>query len=196
MITIVDEAPEHFGARERLLDLCFGDERFAKTSERVREGRLPVFAFSALVETGTLAGTVRLWSVADRNGCHSLLLGPLAVAPCHQGRQVGDRLIRHALGQAATRGHGSVILVGDPAYYERFGFAGGLLGGASLPGPVDTNRFLGLELVAGSLSGLSGELTGTGIADPAHSLAVPGRGLFLPNASNGAQSGKKPQVNT
>jgi len=47
MILIVNEAPEHFGARELLLDRCFGEDRFAKTSERLREGRLPVFAFAA-----------------------------------------------------------------------------------------------------------------------------------------------------
>ncbi|MES0810763.1 N-acetyltransferase [Roseibium sp. SCPC15] len=186
MITIVDEAPEHFGARERLLDLCFGEERFAKTSERVREGRLPVFAFSALDETGSLAGTVRLWSVVDRKGSHSLLLGPLAVAPRHQGRQVGDRLMRHALAQAAAYGHGSVILVGDLSYYERFGFSANLLDGIVLPGPVDVERFLALELVVGALAGLSGELTAAGTVDPVHSLAMPVRRSFLSNSARGA----------
>lgn len=45
MIDIVDEAPDHTGAREGLLDLCFGEDRFRKTSERLREGRLPVSHF-------------------------------------------------------------------------------------------------------------------------------------------------------
>ncbi|MEM9635830.1 MAG: N-acetyltransferase [Pseudomonadota bacterium] len=183
MITIVDEAPEYFGAREKLLDLCFGEERFAKTSERVREGRLPIFAFAALDETGTLAGTVRLWSVADRNGSHSLLLGPLAVAPLFQGRQVGDHLMRHALGQVIAHGHGSVILVGDLSYYQRFGFAAGLPNGVTLPGPVDADRFLGLELADGALNGLDGVLVAAGAMDPVHSLTVPGRGFFQANVS-------------
>ena len=44
--------------------------------------------------------------------------------------------MRHALNQAALHGHGSVLLVGDLPYYERFGFAAGLLDGVGLPGPV------------------------------------------------------------
>ncbi|MCV0424089.1 MAG: N-acetyltransferase [Roseibium sp.] len=162
MISIVNEAPEHFGARELLLDRCFGEDRFAKTSERLREGRLPVFAFAALNEAGLLAGTVRLWSVADRNGTQSLLLGPLAVAPECRGRQVGDRLLRHALNQVAVHGHGSVILVGDQRYYTRFGFSAGLLNRITLPGPVAHDRFLGLEIVSGQLSLLSGEISAAG----------------------------------
>lgn len=162
MIDIIDEAPVHSGAREALLDLCFGEDRFAKTCERLREGRLPVFAYAALDVAGDLVGTVRLWSVTDRNGASSLLLGPLAVAPSHRGRQVGERLMRHALNQAAVHGHGSVILVGDLPFYAKFGFSAGLLAGVCLPGPVDRDRFLGLELAAGHLSMLAGELSGTG----------------------------------
>ncbi|GAB4532729.1 MAG: N-acetyltransferase [Roseibium sp.] len=170
MIDIVDEAPVHTGAREALLDLCFGEERFLKTSERLREGRLPVFAFSALDESGKLVGTVRLWSVADRNGAQSLLLGPLAVDPTCRGGRVGDRLMRHALNQAAVHGHGSVILVGDLPYYARFGFHAGLLDDVALPGPVQYDRFLGVEFAPGHLAGLDGVLAAAGLIDPAAGL--------------------------
>lgn len=173
MIDIVDEAPAHTGAREALLDLSFGEERFAKTSERLREGRLPVFAFAALDESGKLVGTVRLWSVADRNGFQSLLLGPLAVDPACRGLKVGDRLMRHALNQAAVHGHGSVILVGDLPYYARFGFEAGLLDDVSLPGPVAYDRFLGLEFAPGHLAGLDGVLSAAGLLDLAAPAAAP-----------------------
>ncbi|MCX2722185.1 GNAT family N-acetyltransferase [Roseibium salinum] len=172
MISIVDEAPGHTGAREALLDLCFGEARFAKTSERLREGRLPVFAFVALDESGKLVGTVRLWSVADGSGAQSLLLGPLAVDPGCRGHRVGDRLMRHALNQAAVHGHGSVILVGDLPYYARFGFAAGLLDDVTLPGPVDHYRFLGVEFAPGHLAGLDGLLTAAGAIDPMAAIAV------------------------
>jgi len=173
MIDIVEEVPVHTGARERLLDLCFGEARFTKTSERLREGRLPVFAFVALDESGKLVGTVRLWSVADRSGFQSLLLGPLAVDPDCRGLKVGDRLMRHALNQAAVHGHGSVILVGDLPYYARFGFAAGLLDTVAMPGPVEYGRFLGVEFAPGHLAGLDGLLSASGLMDPAVSLAVP-----------------------
>lgn len=162
MITIVDEALDHFSAREALLDLSFGEGRFTKTSERLREDRLPVFAYSALDEHESLVGTVRLWSVCDSKGSDSLLLGPLAVCCRRRGERVGDRLMRHALNQAAVHGHGSVILVGDPGYYARFGFSSGRLDRITMPGPVDPARFLGLDLLPDHLSGLVGVLQGTG----------------------------------
>jgi len=162
MIDIAEEAPAHAGAREGLLDLCFGEDRFGKTSERLREGRLPVFAFAALDAAGALVGTVRLWSVADRNGVQSLLLGPLAVDPSCRGLKVGGRLMRHALNQATLHGHGSVVLVGDADYYRRFGFQPGLLDRVFLPGPVAFDRFLGLSLAPGHLASLEGRLTAAG----------------------------------
>ncbi|WP_417669411.1 GNAT family N-acetyltransferase [Roseibium sp.] len=165
MIDIVEEAPAHVGAREVLLDLSFGPDRFAKTSERLREGRLPAFAFTALDETGKLVGTVRLWHVVDEAGQNALLLGPLAVDPECRSQQVGGRLMRHALNQVALSGHGAVILVGDLPYYARFGFQSGLLDAVTLPGPFERDRFLGLELKPAQTSGLSGCLRASGQAD-------------------------------
>lgn len=162
MITIVDEALEHFSAREALLDLSFGEDRYSKTCERLREGRLPVFAFVATDALGRLVGSVRLWSVADQAGNQSLLLGPLAVSPDLRGQKIGDLLMRHALTQAAVHGHGSVILVGDVSYYGRFGFASGLLNRLVLPGPVDHGRFLGIEFVPSYLNQLEGLVSAAG----------------------------------
>ena len=47
----------------------------------------------------------------------ALLLGPLAVAPDRRSRGIGSTLMRHALREAARRGHGAVLLVGDAPYY-------------------------------------------------------------------------------
>ncbi|WP_417684805.1 GNAT family N-acetyltransferase [Roseibium sp.] len=164
-IDIVSEIPAHVGAREALLDRSFGPDRFTKTSERLREGRLPAFAFTALNEDEELVGTVRLWNVEDGNGWGALLLGPLAVETECRSQQVGGRLMRHALNQAAMAGHGAVILVGDYAYYQRFGFARGLLEDVTMPGTLERDRFLAIELQEGYLSGFAGCLVATGEPD-------------------------------
>ena len=64
MIEIRAEHLHDVPARERLLDACFPGNRRAKTSERLREGRLPArgLAFSA-TRRGRLVGTLRLWHV-------------------------------------------------------------------------------------------------------------------------------------
>lgn len=50
------------------------------------------------------------------------LLGPVAVLPDHQGRGIGRALIEAGLEELRSRGASGCVLVGDPAFYERFGF--------------------------------------------------------------------------
>ena len=52
---------------------------------------------------------------------HVLAVAPLAVAP-HQGHGVGTTLIRELLTIADGAGWPMAVLLGDPAYYQRFGF--------------------------------------------------------------------------
>jgi predicted N-acetyltransferase YhbS len=49
-------------------------------------------------------------------------LGPLSVAPVWQGRGVGQGLVREGLKALEALGAAGCVVVGDPAYYGRFGF--------------------------------------------------------------------------
>jgi putative acetyltransferase len=49
-------------------------------------------------------------------------LGPLGVLPAHQAAGVGSALMHAVLGAADALGCGLVVLLGEPAYYSRFGF--------------------------------------------------------------------------
>ncbi|MFJ5368892.1 GNAT family N-acetyltransferase [Bosea sp. CER48] len=165
MITIRDEIAADIPAREALLDRCLGERRTAKSSERLREGRLPAEGLALSAERdGELLATVRLWHV-EANGVAALLLGPLAVKPELQGEGLGKAMMREALWRAACRGHGAVILVGDAPYYARFGFDPSLTRELAMPGPVERERFLAIELRDGALDGASGVLTAAGVAD-------------------------------
>jgi predicted N-acetyltransferase YhbS len=162
MITIRDEIASDVAGREALLDSCLGERRTAKSSERLREGRLPADGLSLTAEReGAVVATVRLWHV-EANGRPALLLGPLAVSRELQGAGLGKAMMREAIWRAACRGHGAILLVGDAGYYERFGFSGGLTRDLAMPGPVERERFLGLELRDGALAGAEGVLTATG----------------------------------
>ncbi len=175
MITIRDEVAADIPAREALLDRCLGERRTAKSSERLREGRLPADGLALTAERdGGVVATVRLWPV-EAGGKAALLLGPLAVSPEFQGEGLGRAMMREAIWRAACRGHGAVLLVGDAAYYERFGFSGDLTRGLAMPGPVERERFLGLELRDGALQGASGVLVATGRPAEAAPAAEPAR---------------------
>jgi predicted N-acetyltransferase YhbS len=175
MITIRDEIASDIAAREALLDRCLGERRTAKSSERLREGRLPAEGLALTAERdGELVATVRLWHV-EANGMPALLLGPLAVAPALQGEGLGRAMMREAIWRAACRGHGAILLVGDAPYYSRFGFSAAGMADLAMPGPVERERFLGLELRDGALAGASGVLVATGRPDATSGFVAPAR---------------------
>lgn len=49
-------------------------------------------------------------------------LGPLGVHPDHQDERVGSALMHAIVAAADSVGEPLIVLLGDPAYYERFGF--------------------------------------------------------------------------
>lgn len=164
MVVLRDEIPADVAAREALLDRVFGPVRFLKASERIRDGRLAADGLSLTAEDadGVLVGTVRLWHISA-GGRPALLLGPLAVDPDRQSAGTGAALMRLAIARAREAGHEAIILVGDPEYYDRFGFSAVRTAGLTMPGPTERRRFLALELVPGHLLGARGRIRPTGI---------------------------------
>jgi predicted N-acetyltransferase YhbS len=143
-------------AIERLHERAFGPGRFARTAFRLREGAPPLMdlSFTALVGT-LLVGSVRLTPVLAGTA-PALMLGPLTVEPAFENRGIGAALIRRSLEVARDKGHALVLLVGDEPYYSRFGFKRIPPRRLELPGPVNPERFLALELSEGALSQAQG----------------------------------------
>jgi predicted N-acetyltransferase YhbS len=176
MVTIRQERPGDVAAREALLDLAYGPVRFSKPSQRLRQGRRPVRELSFVAVDGRrMVGTVRLWLVSagcphpnsppqaeEGKGGGVLLLGPLAVAPDCRKRGIGSALMRRALSDAARLGHRAVLLVGDAAFYGRFGFSSDMTGALRLPTACEQHCLLGRELIPGALDGASGVITACG----------------------------------
>jgi len=72
---------------------------------------------------GNLVGHIALSQAGigeDSSGWYAL--GPVAVLPDFQARGVGRALIEAGLAELRTRAANGCVLVGDPAFYTRFGF--------------------------------------------------------------------------
>lgn len=176
---IILEQPHHADVIEALLEESFGPDRHKKTVYRLREGVDPIPALSLVAEEddGFLRGTLRFWPVAivdDETAARvsALLLGPIAVHGGLRKTGVGTLLMQEGLARARSLGHRIVLLVGDEPYYARFGFRRDLAESLRLPGPVDLNRFLALDLVPGALDGVHG-LVDTCLAEEAAAAGVP-----------------------
>lgn len=158
MIELRPEIPDDWWEVEALFDLCFAPGREALSSYRLREGVAAVADLSRVArdEAGILAGAIRFWPV-QVGGHASLLLGPVAVHPTHQGEGLGGALIRDALDAAGRQGWDRVMLVGDASYYGRFGFTG--LDGVEMPPPTNPKRVLGFELRPNAWADVRGSVT-------------------------------------
>ena len=173
MIAIREEMSNDVAAREALLDAAFGEARFAKAAERLREHRLPAAGLSFVAcEATRVIATVRLWDIVAGPNRPALLLGPLAVASGRRNRGIGTSLMRHALREARRLRHRAILLVGDAPYYGRFGFTCERTSRLWLPGPFEQHRLLGRELVAGALDGAGGLVSGAGRPQPKPDLAA------------------------
>ena len=60
-------------------------------------------------------------------------LGPISVLPSHQREGVGLRLMQRAIADMREMGAKGIVLLGEPAYYRRFGFEHDP--GLTYPGP-------------------------------------------------------------
>ena len=166
-LVIRHELPTDSDAIDRLHERAFGPGRFARTAFRLREGAPPLMdlSFAALVGT-LLVGSIRLTPVAAGSR-PALMLGPLTVEPAFENRGIGAALIRRSLEAARAAGHDLVLLVGDEPYYSRFGFKRVPPRQLELPGPVNPDRFLALDLTEGALAQAKGPVRALPAARPA-----------------------------
>jgi putative acetyltransferase len=73
---------------------------------------------------GRVAGHVAVSPVTISDGSEGWYgLGPISVLPDFQRQGVGSQLMQAALAALRERGARGCVLLGDPAYYRRFGFA-------------------------------------------------------------------------
>ena len=145
-------------AIEEMTAAAFGPDRFHKTVYRLREDVPPIkdLCFVCIDPKGRMVASIRNWPILINGKWPSVMLGPLAIAPELRGLGYGKALMWHSMAQSRMLGHSRIILVGDPEYYNQFGFRRDLALNIQLPGWVEDRRFLALELVAGAMIGVHG----------------------------------------
>lgn len=105
-----------------VITAAFGRADEAELVARLREDGDAVFELVAEAD-GAVVGHIffsRLW--ADRPELYGAL-APLAVTPAFQNQGVGGKLVKSGLEYAREFGCHGLLVLGDPAYYGRFGFS-------------------------------------------------------------------------
>ena len=110
------------------------------------------------IEDGAVVGHV-MAGRGDLGGHEVVAIAPLAVTPRRQGSGIGSALMTELLGRAELAGLPLVVLLGLPAYYERFGFeASGPLG-ISYPPVGDGNPHFQVRRFGGYDPSYRGDFT-------------------------------------
>ena len=138
-MTIRPARSEDHDAIIALLGAAFGGTEEARLVERLRASGAAVAEMVA-EEEGEIDGQVMLSRMVRPEGW--LALAPVAVAPGRQGRGIGSALVGAAVSAARAGGWEAVVVVGDPGYYERFGFSAAAARGFSSPYPLEVTGLL------------------------------------------------------
>lgn len=116
------EEPGDVPAIRDVVSVAFPGDLESRLVECLRaSGRLFV-SVVALVE-GRVVGHIAFSPVTHEGRQIGVGLAPLAVHPDFQRQGVGRRLVETGLSACQDRGFPCVVVLGDPAYYGRFGFA-------------------------------------------------------------------------
>jgi putative acetyltransferase len=155
-LTIRVEEPKDRAAIYQVNVLAYGREDEAKLVEELRDGnhaRLSLVADAG----GQIVAHIMFSAVqimTDDGPMQALVLAPLAVHPEQQQHALGSTLVKDGLYLAAQRHHRVVLVIGDPAFYSRFGFSQELA--RPLKCRFAGESFMALELITGALRGVAG----------------------------------------
>ena len=151
----------------KLIEAAFRDmemsdqqEHFLAERLRLSDAFIPELSL-VTIEHETIIGHIlltRISIVNEENVTSSLALAPVSVLPEFQGRGVGSALIIESHKVAKDLGHDSIVLVGHPNFYPRFGYEPIHRYGISLPFDVPEEVSMIKDLSLGALNNVKGEV--------------------------------------
>ena len=138
-----------------------GDEQGYVNKLRASGNYIPELALVA-EEDGKIVGHIMLTKTYVATGgskFEALLLAPLSVALEYRRCGIGSKLVLYSFDLAKKLGYKALFVVGDPAYYGRFGFKSTAPLIKHVPMPIPDENLMVYELSSGALAGVAGTVT-------------------------------------
>jgi putative acetyltransferase len=122
MMKIRPETPTDRDAIHDLHVASFPTDCEARLVDALRSSKRLVLSLVA-EEEGEVVGHVAFSPVTVASAPAGIGLAPVAVLPAFRRRGIAEQLIREGLATCRQAGHRLAVVLGDPDYYRRFGFA-------------------------------------------------------------------------
>jgi len=126
-VIIRKESQSDVGAITDITVAAFKNHPYSKNTEQfiikaLRAANALTVSLVAELE-GKIAGHIAFSPVTFTDGSENWYgLGPISVQPGYQKQGIGTKLVNEGLNLLKDLGARGCVLVGDPNYYERFGF--------------------------------------------------------------------------
>jgi putative acetyltransferase len=127
MMLIRPETQADIDAITEITKLAFENHPFSRNTEQfiiLALRAADALAVSLVADLdGTVVGHIAFSLITLPDGSENWYgLGPVSVAPAYQKQGIGSRLVHEGLRLIKEAQAQGCVLVGDPRYYERFGF--------------------------------------------------------------------------
>ncbi|OQR57512.1 GNAT family N-acetyltransferase [Bacillus sp. CDB3] len=164
MVTIRQEQKNDYSKTEEVVKQAFLNEEFSDKKEhelvkRIRKCDAFIPELSLVAVDEGIVGHILLSKITieqDGTSVESLALAPVSVARGHQKKGIGGKLTTAALEKAKELGYESVVVLGHPEYYPKFGFERASQWNIKAPFEVPDEVFMVMELRENALQGAEG----------------------------------------
>lgn len=160
LIGIRDEKPGDESAIRSVHRKAFGRDIEGDLIDKLRKGG--ALTVSLVASCGNrIVGHIAFSPVEIKSEHYSIpavSLGPLAVSAGYQSNGIGSRLVGEGIKRCERLKYGAIVVVGDSGYYRRFGFIPAGQKHIECEFNVPDESWMLLELKAGMVDGIGGEV--------------------------------------
>jgi putative acetyltransferase len=160
IILVRSEEKNDYEAIRKINDLAFNQINEGVMIKKLRDNPDFIAELSLVaVVDNEVVGHILFFPIKIKNNSEiaiSLSLGPIAIHPNFQNKGIGSKLVVEGLKKAKKLGFTSVIVLGHPNYYPRFGFQPASKWKIRLQMDVPDEAFMAVELKQDSLNKCSG----------------------------------------
>lgn len=164
---IREEQKNDYPITEDVIERAFKNAEMTDHTEhhlvnRIRQSEAFIPALSLVAvnqKTDKVIGHILLSKITidqDDRKNDSLALAPISVLPTYQNKGIGKALIEAAIKKATELDHESIVVLGHPSYYPKFGFEKSSKWQIQAPFDVPEEALMAIELKENALSHVSG----------------------------------------
>jgi len=117
-----ESRPDDSAAIRSLYPEAFPDEDLLPLVRDLLNDSVVTLSFVATIDTRIVGHVIFTRCGVVGNSVNAALLGPLAVAPAWQRKDIGSAIVHFGLRCLEESDVNLVLVLGDPAYYGRLGF--------------------------------------------------------------------------